>query len=145
MNVSLLMQHLGLHGRVQRTHGVLTEDFERHPLAQITQGAAVDEQRLFRMGEHVDEARRDGFAACIDFAASVAGDVLADVGDAVAIDRHIAHIRCIAGAVVDEAAPNDDVMRPARGAGHGGARRRCGPEGQQRLDYHLNGARKDCR
>ena len=46
---------------VQRPHReALAEDLRRHALAQLALRAPVDDQRVGRPGEHVDEAGRDG-------------------------------------------------------------------------------------
>ena len=49
--------------RRERAHRIaLAHHLERHALAQLALAAAVDQQRLVRPGQHVDEAGRDGAA-----------------------------------------------------------------------------------
>ena len=55
--------------------------------------AAVDEQRLFRMREHVDEPRRYGLALRIDLRAAMSGRVRTNIDDAIFVNGHIAHER----------------------------------------------------
>ena len=66
IEVDLVTHRIGLHLCVHRPHRDLAHDLERDTLAQVAQRAAIDQQRLFGMREHVDEAGRDCTAVRID-------------------------------------------------------------------------------
>ena len=85
----------------ERTHGVLADHLERDALADIAHRPAVGDQRLLRMGEHVDEAGRHRLAVGVEGPRRRSGRVAADIGDAVALDRDLAAVGRRAGAVID--------------------------------------------
>ena len=126
-----------LHGRRQRrVHGVLAQHLERHALGQVTQAPAVYDQALLRVGQHVDEAGRHRLAVGVDLGAAGDGDVGRDGGDAVAGDGDVGFVGRGAGAVVDEAAPDDDVVGRGRWGGRCGGRhheRQC--ESRKQADH----------
>ena len=131
VHIDLLAREFLLHRRVQRAHGHLAHHFERHALAQIAECAAVDEKGFFRVRQHVDEARRNRLAVRIDFRAALAGRVLADIDDAIALNRDIADIRLRARTVIDESGADDGVVgnRVRRGdTGRNDARQNDGAE-----------------
>ena len=58
LDVALLLDHPPLHRVVERPHrAALAEDLRGHALPDLALRAAVDEQRLGRPRQHVDEAR----------------------------------------------------------------------------------------
>ena len=100
-----------LHRVVQRAHRLaLADHLERDALADVALGAAVVDERLVGPAQHVDEAGRDGQARGVDLRGAAAGAHVADRRDAVAVDRDVADDRRRAGAVVDRAAADDDVV-----------------------------------
>src|SRR5207249_4513285 len=110
LDVALLLGLLATHGLVHRTERPsLAEDLAGHALADVALRAAVGDERRRRPAQHVDEARRDREPSCVDLATSARAD-LSDLRDAVAIDRDVAREGRTAGAVVDRATADDDVM-----------------------------------
>src|SRR5271166_4576805 len=110
MDIGLALQREFLHPRAQGTRRVFAHDLERNPLRQVAERAPVDEQTLFGMRQHVDEPGRRGFRLCVDLDAAGARRMLADVADAIAVDRNIAEKGASAGSIEDERAPNDRVV-----------------------------------
>ena len=90
---------------------------ERHPLADVAQRAAVLDQRLVGPAQHVDEAGGDRHAGGVDLGRAALAGQIADLHDAVAVDGDVGLVRLDAGAVVDGAAANDDVVVGALGTG----------------------------
>ena len=67
LEVAHLLDHPLLHRVVQRAHrAAFAEDLRGHALTDLALRAAVDEQRLGRPRQHVDEARRDREARGVD-------------------------------------------------------------------------------
>ncbi len=66
------------------------------------------------MGQHVDEARRHGLAVHVEHGAGLQFLGRAHIGDAVAIDRHIAREGLAAGAVIDHPAAQQQIVRRIR-------------------------------
>ena len=89
-NVRLPLGCEALHFRGQRPHRVFAQHFERHALAQIAERTPVGEQRLLRVRQHVDEARRHRLAVRIDPFTRRSARVRSDVRQPVACDGHIA-------------------------------------------------------
>ncbi len=119
LEVALLFEHLLLHLLVERTHRLaLAEDLERDALASVRETARVDDQRVDRPGEHVDEARRDRAPGRVDLEPRAPRDV-ADGDDPVAADRDVADTGLPAGAVDDRAVADDEIelVGPGRRAG----------------------------
>jgi hypothetical protein len=92
-------------------------------LTQIAQGAAIDQQRLFRVRQHVDESRRDDLAVHIDLGAAVTGRMPADIGDSITVDCYIAEVGRFARAIVYETIANDQVVSSAGGVYRGRGQR----------------------
>jgi hypothetical protein len=110
--IALQFEHLLLHLLVERPHRLaLAEDLERDALSHVRQPARVDEQRLGRPRQHVDEARRDRESARIDLVARAPRRQVADRRDLVAADADVAGERRLARAVVDRSAADHDVVR----------------------------------
>ena len=111
LDVALLGEQLLLHRRRERAHGeALAHDLQRHALAQLALSAAVDEQRLGRPRQHVDEAGRHGLARRVDLAPRAARRLRTHVGDAVTLDRDLARVARAAGSVVDRAATDQEIV-----------------------------------
>ncbi len=126
LQVAHLLGHPPLHRVVERPHRrALAENLGRHALANFTLGTAVDEQRLGRPRQHVDETRRDRHAGGVDRGCRAGGGKVADRRDAVAADAHVGPASRVAAAVVDRAAAHDDVERPGLGGASGGGRRQA--------------------
>ena len=122
LDVPLLLAVQSLHLGIERAHRLaLAEDLERHPLLDVAERAAVLDQRFVRPAQHVDEARRDGEATRIDLGLALRIGERTNRRNAVAEDRDVSYARGGSAAVVDVAAPDDDVvgvrLRGATGRG----------------------------
>ncbi len=115
-DIRLRAQGILLHGIVERAHGHLAHDLQRHALAQVAQRSAIGQERFLRMRQHVDETGGHGLARGIDLGLALARRMWSDEHDAIALDGHIAPVRLGARAVVDRAATDHRVVR-GRGPG----------------------------
>jgi arginine deiminase len=79
-------------------------------LREIGETAAVGDQALLGMGEHIDEARRHRLAARIDFRAAASVEMRRNGGDTIAVHRDVGHIGCSARTVIDGAVADDDIV-----------------------------------
>ncbi len=79
-------------------------------MRDLRRRAAIHEDEVFGLAEHVDEARSDDQFADVDARTRRRGAEVADGGDAIAVDGKVgAHPRG-AGAVNEPAADQDDVI-----------------------------------
>ena len=124
LQVALVGLHLPLHRVREGPHRrALAEDLRRHALPDLALRAPVDEQRLGRPGEHVDEAGRDREAAGVDHHVARQGGHGADRLHAVAADGDVRHPAGGARPVVHGPPAEDRAGRVSGGAddgrGHG--------------------------
>ena len=121
LDVALALHLVFLHLLGERPHRALAEHFERHALPQRPLRAAVFDERRLGVAEHVDEAGRDGEPGRVDLLASALGAEITGGRDAIVEDGEVAHLPRGAGAVVDRAVPDHDVvLRRLRAAGENG-------------------------
>ena len=113
-------QEVGLHGVVQRAHRRLAHHFQRHALTQVAEGALVDEQRLFRVGQHVDEARRYRLASGVELHRPRARGFRAYIDDAVSLQRDITNKRLGTATVIDRAVAKHGGVGDSRCLGYRG-------------------------
>ena len=67
---------------VQRSGGpALSSDFGGDALVDLRRQARIDQDRRFRLAEHVDESGRDDFALGVDGALARGGGKIADGSD----------------------------------------------------------------
>jgi hypothetical protein len=98
-----------LHLIVERPHGKLAEYLGSNSLFNLAHGSWIDDQRPFRVREHVDKARRHGETFSILNRCCCGSTQVADGCDAVASDSYIGPPRWATTAVIDSAALNNDV------------------------------------
>ena len=96
---------------VQRAHRpAFAEHFERHALADIALRAAIVQERDRGPGEHVDEARRHGQTAARRYRDWLAQCRRSPTAATRSPEmRHVADAWSGAGAIIDRAAPQNDV------------------------------------
>ena len=102
------------------------------PCRSVALRAAVLDQRRLGVAEHVDEAGRDGEPGRVDLLASALGAEIADRRDAIVEDRDVADLPRRAGAVVDRAVADHDVVLRRRRLRAAGRQRRDEREERQR-------------
>ncbi len=89
-------------------------------MLEVAQRTAVGKQGFLRVGQHVDEAGRDGQALGVDLGLALAVARGADVGDAVALDGHLAGVGLAAEAVVHDAVTDHQIIGRRCGGSGGG-------------------------
>lgn len=121
--ITLLVDLFTLHSLGERPHRrPFAEHLERDALPDVALGFGIDEERLVRPTEHVDEARRDRESGGIDVQTRRCILECADRGDPVALDPDRQLTRRAAAAVVDEAVTDEDVVFGCAAATCGGKR-----------------------
>ena len=86
LRIALRFAETPFHLIVERPHRELAEYLCSNALLYLAQRAAVHNQRRLRVGEHVDEARRDGHASGINNRRSGSPAQVANCGDAIGLD-----------------------------------------------------------
>ncbi len=109
-DVALPLHLLALHLVGDRPHRALTEHFERHALPDGALRVPVGNQRGLGVAQHVDEAGSNRQTGRVHFFASALAPEIANGRDAIALNRHIGGPAVGAGAVVDGAVPDHDVV-----------------------------------
>ncbi len=110
LDVLLPVARALVHVVAERPHRALAEHLERDALAQLALRAAVLDQRLLRVRQHVDEAGRDREPGRIDLALAVRVAEVAHGRDPVAVDRDVPDPRRRPGAVDEQAVADDHVV-----------------------------------
>ena len=91
----------------------MADDLGGHALAHLALGLGIDRQREVGMRLDVDEARRHRQSGGVDHFPRIVAEVGADGGDAALADREVAGPARGAGAVEQQPAADQDVMRHA--------------------------------
>ena len=91
----------------------MADDLGGHALAHLALGLGIDRQREVGMSLDVDEARRHRQSGGVDHFRRIVAEVGADGGDAAIADREVAGPARGAGAVEQQPAADQDVMRHA--------------------------------
>ena len=117
-------------GVVERCDGAaFPRDLGGDALVDLGRQMRIHQNRELRLAQHVDEARSDYHAACVESAAGSGGIQFTDGGDASPADRDIAGVPWRAGAVDDAAIADHQVV--GRGCG-----RRGGEEQHREQEMH---------
>ena len=87
----------------------LAEYLGSDALFDLAQGSGIDDQRRFRVREHVDKARRYGETFSIHNRCCCGSTQVADGCDAIASEPYVGPPRWATTAVIDSAALNNDV------------------------------------
>ncbi len=111
LDVALVLEDVSLHRVVERAAGLaLAHDLERDPLLEVAHAAAVRDQGLVGPRQHVDETRRDGLAARVDLGRRPGAGEVTDRGDAIATNADVRAPTRRAGAIVERAVADDEVV-----------------------------------
>ena len=91
----------------------MADDLRRHPLTHLALGPGIDRKREIGMGLDVDEAGGDREGARIDYLRGLAWKVFPHRADAAIVDCDVARSARRAGAVDEQAAADQQIVRHA--------------------------------
>src|SRR5581483_637895 len=85
-------------------------NLSRHAHHDLAHRAWIDQNVLFRLAEHVDEARRNDLSTRVDFALGFHAAKIAHLDNSIVFDRNVVIKGRLAGAVDDAPVTNDEVV-----------------------------------